>query len=451
MSTLRYICTVIYVILASLYQHLSLLADVRCRNLLSIEITSCQYHIECLLCRLTPRETDDRVIAMRGTQNPKKRSIFMKFSLRNSAFFMAACCLFALAPAAASAGDTIKIGVAGAHSGQLASYGLPTLKAVQIIAEKVNADGGINGKQIEILSEDDLCKPEIAVNSAKKLISDGVDAVIGHTCSGPTSAVMPLYKEKSILVISPSATTPGLTKDGQYPNFFRTVAPDDAQAQVDVDFILDTLGAKKIALLDDKGDYGKSFIHFAKEQFEKDGRAKIVLEEGITQGAVDYSAIVQKIKRSKADVVLYGGYHPEASKIVTTMRKKRMKTYFVSDDGIRVKTFIDVAKKYAEGVYASSSKDTTSNPLAIQAIEEHKKKFGSEPGEFYLNAYTAMVVLVNAIDKADSTELSAVANALRSETVDTPMGHVSFDEVGDATGIGYAVSKVVDGEFVEQK
>ncbi len=76
MLTLRYICTVIYVILASLYQHLLLLADVRCRNISSIEITSCQYNIECPLCRLTPRETNERVIAMRDTQNPKKRSIF---------------------------------------------------------------------------------------------------------------------------------------------------------------------------------------------------------------------------------------------------------------------------------------------------------------------------------------------------------------------------------------
>ena len=149
--------------------------------------------------------------------------------------------------------------------------------------------------------------------------------------------------------MSPSATNPGLTQSGDYPNFYRTIASDDAQAKLEVDFALDVLKLKKIAVLHDKGDYGKGLAEFAKSFLEKDPRAEVVLYEGITPGAVDYSAVVQKIKRSGAEAVIFGGYHPEASKIVSQMRKKRMKTIFISDDGVKDDTFIKVAKKYAEG------------------------------------------------------------------------------------------------------
>ena len=199
-----------------------------------------------------------------------------------------------------------------------------------------------------------------------------------------------------------------------------------------------------------KGDYGKSFVTFAREYLEASGKAEVVLEEGITPGAVDYSAVINKVRRSDADVVLYGGYHPEASKLVTTMRKKRMDTIFVSDDGVMTQTFIDVAGKNAEGVYASSSRDTSENPLTQQAIKEHEEKFGAKPGEFYLNGYAAMLALVNAIEKAGSTELTALKKILTTESVETPLGPISFDEAGDAKGIGYAVFKVIDGKFVEQ-
>ena len=303
------------------------------------------------------------------------------------------------------AADPIKLGVAGAHSGDLASYGLPTVKAAEIVVEKINANGGILGRQVVVVAEDDVCKPEVATNTATKLVSEGVDIVLGHICSGATKSALGIYKDSNLIAMSPSATNPGLTQSGDYPNFYRTIASDDAQAKLDVDFALGKLGFKKIAVIHDKGDYGKGFAEFAKKFIEDDDRAEVVLFEGVTPGAVDYSAVVQKIKRSKADCVIFGGYHPEASKIVSQMRKKRMKTVFISDDGVKDDTFIKVAGKYAEGVYASGPKDTSKNPLNIQAVEEHKEKYGSDPGAFYINAYSAALALLNAIEKAGSNRL----------------------------------------------
>jgi len=350
-----------------------------------------------------------------------------------------------------TAADTIKLGVAGPHSGDLASYGIPTVRAAEIIVKKVNAKGGVMGKQVELLVEDDVCKPEIATNTATKLVSEGADVVLGHICSGATKAALGIYKGAKKIAMSPSATNPALTQSGDYPNFYRTIASDDAQAQLEVDFALNNLKAKKIAVLHDKGDYGKGLAEFAKSYLEKDPRATVVLYEGVTPGAMDYSAIVQKIKQSGADAVIFGGYHPEASKIVSQMRKKKMKTAFVSDDGVKDDTFIKVAGQYAEGVYATGPKDLSSNAMYNEAVEEHRKAYGEDPGAFYPQAYAATLALLNAIEKAGSTDYDALRKALQTNDVETPLGKIRFDEKGDATGVGFSVYVVKNGKYVEVK
>jgi branched-chain amino acid transport system substrate-binding protein len=349
------------------------------------------------------------------------------------------------------AADTIKLGVAGPHSGDLASYGIPTVKAAELVVKDVNARGGVLGKKVELLVEDDVCKPEVATNTATKLVSEKADIVLGHICSGATKAALGIYKDSKIIAMSPSATNPALTQSGDYPNFYRTIASDDAQAELEVDFALNVLGVTKVAVLHDKGDYGKGLAEFAKAFLEKSGKAKVALYEGITPGAVDYSAVVQKIKRSGAEAVIFGGYHPEASKIVSQMRKKRMKTIFISDDGVKDDTFIKVAKEYAEGVYATGPKDVSSNPMAVAANEAHRKAYGQDPGAFFLNAYAATLALLNAVEKAGSTDYDAVAKALQTEYVDTPLGKIRFDQKGDATGVGFSMFQVQNGKYVEIK
>jgi branched-chain amino acid transport system substrate-binding protein len=349
------------------------------------------------------------------------------------------------------AADTIKLGIAGAHSGDLASYGLPSVKAAELVVKDINARGGILGKKVELLIEDDACKPEMATNTATKLVSKKVDIVMGHICSGATKAALGIYNDARIIVMSPSATNPELTQSGQYPNFFRTIASDDAQAKLEVDFAMNTLKVKTIAVLHDKGDYGKGLAEYARKFAAATKNIKVVLYEGITPGAVDYSAIVQKIKQSGAEAVIYGGYHPEAASIVSQMRKKGLKTIFLSDDGVKDITFIKVAGKYAEGVYATGPKDTSKNPLAIAANEAHKKTYGSDPGAFYLNAYAATQAILNAIQKAKSTDYTKVSNALRTYPVDTPLGKIKFDKRGDAIGVGFAMYQVKNGTYVEVK
>jgi len=114
-------------------------------------------------------------------------------------------------------------------------------------------------------------------------------------------------------------------------------------------------------------------------------------------------------------------------------------------------TFIKVAGKNAEGVYATGPKDTSKNPMAIAANEAHKKTYGSDPGAFYLNAYAATQAILNAIQKAKSTDYIKVSNALHTYAVDTPLGKIKFDKKGDAIGAGFTMYQVRNGVYVEVK
>ncbi|MDA3851341.1 MAG: branched-chain amino acid ABC transporter substrate-binding protein [Spirochaetaceae bacterium] len=345
-------------------------------------------------------------------------------------------------------GNTIKIGVGGAHSGDLASYGIPTINAAQLVVDKWNEDGGLLGKQIELITEDDQCKPEIATNTAAKLVGEKVVAVIGHICSGATKAALGIYKDSQILTISPSATNPPLTQSGDYPNFFRTIAPDDAQAVTEVDFAVDVLGLQSVAILHDKGDYGKGFAEFC-QSYAAERNLEVVLFEGVTPGGLDYSAILNKVKNSGAEALIWGGYHPEASKLVTQMSSLGIVLPFLSDDGVKDNTFIDVAGAFSEGVYATGPVDTSSNSIYQEATAAHVAKYGEEPGAFFYNAYAATEALLSAIETAGTVDYAAVRAALQGQYVETPLGNISFDSKGDAIGVGFSVYQVQNGEFVE--
>ncbi len=122
---------------------------------------------------------------------------------------------------------------------------------------------------------------------------------------------------------------------------------------------------------------------------------------------------------------------------------------FVSDDGVKDQTFIEVAGEAAEGVYASGPNDTTNDPIAVKARESHVEKYSEEPGAFFYNAYAATQALLSAIESAGSAEYDAVTSALRSNYVETSLGSISFDEKGDAIGVGFSMFQVQDGVYVQ--
>ncbi|MCF6246696.1 MAG: branched-chain amino acid ABC transporter substrate-binding protein [Desulfobacula sp.] len=347
------------------------------------------------------------------------------------------------------AGDTIKIGIGGVISGDLAPYGISSVRGAEIAVEDINAKGGILGKQVELLIGDDVCKAEIAVNMAIKLVSDGAQMIVGHVCSSCTIAANKIYKDAGLIVVSPASTNDDLTLKGEHPNFFRTISYDGAQADLMTSFAKNTLKAKKVALLHDKGDYGKGQMDLARKYFEKLGGVEIVLFEGVTTGAVDFSAIVQKVKRSKADLTMWGGYHSDASKILSLLKKKRVKTTFFGGDGIYGSEFVALAGKYGEGVYATGPNDTSNNPLFKATTAKHQKKYNEDPGTFFMSAYAAVQSLAAAAEKAGSLDFDKMKAALISNKVETPLGKIGFDKRGDVIGAGFSVYQVSDGKYVQ--
>jgi branched-chain amino acid transport system substrate-binding protein len=320
-----------------------------------------------------------------------------------------------------------------------------------MLAAELNSKGGLLGRPVRLLVLDDQCKPEIAANVATAMVSQGAQAVIGHICSGAAKAALGIYKEAKIIAISPAATNPLLTQGAVYPNFYRTIAPDDKQGQLAASFATGQLGARKIAVIHDKGDYGKGFADYARAAVEKQGQAHIVLFEGITPGALDYSAVIQKVRHQGADALIYGGYHPEASKLVAQLKKKRIDIPFIGPDGVMGNGFLAIAGASAEGVYATGPMDVSKYPLNRQVRAAYQQKFGREPGTFFDQGVAAWQALIAAIQKAGGTDYTALGKALRDQRVDTSVGAIRFDGRGDAEGVGFAVYQVQGGKFVEVK
>lgn len=346
------------------------------------------------------------------------------------------------------ADDTIKLGVAGAHSGELGKYGIPILRAAEMVVKEKNANGGVLGKKIELIAKDDKCKKELAPKIAKKLVSEGAHMVMGHMCTPATWAALDIYKSAKTVAMSPSATDPRLTKSN-YPNFFRTIAPDDIEAKLQVELVLNRLGLRKIAVIHDKSDYGKVLAKFVNAYLKKDSRAKVVLSKGISPGAKDYSKVIKKIESTKADGVIYGGYYTEATKMLMEMRKKNMKTYFISDNGAKDDDFIKIAGEYAEGVFVSGKRTFRNNVMARRVYKAYRKLYGIKPGPFFFNSYAATMILITATEHAGSTDYKALTNMLHKKSFETPIGEIRFDENGDAINAGYAIYEIKNGVFSE--
>ncbi len=343
--------------------------------------------------------------------------------------------------------EPIEIVVAGAHSGDLAPYGIPTKRAVEIVFD--------GSDSVSVNYQDDECQANTAATVASNIIGTKAVAVIGHICSGATESALNVYEQTGISVISSSVTNPALTKSGKYRGFFfRTIAPDDAQGKKQAQFLINTLKVTSAAIIHDKGDYGKGLAEYAAEEL-KAGGVSVKLHEGITVGAADYSTIVNKIASLNVDAVVFGGYHPEASKLIIQLKRRGVNAAFISGDGIQSPTFTQLAGDASEGVYATGPKDNASNPLYKEAKQLHLKKYSEEPGGFFYEGYAAALVIKktlqelqkNGKDISVKTVADYIADAKNS--FDTSVGTISFDKNGDATGLGFSVYQVKNGKYVK--
>ncbi|KAB0505040.1 ABC transporter substrate-binding protein [Pseudomonas lini] len=352
--------------------------------------------------------------------------------------FLALAVATALGVSAFAQAD-IKIGVAGPMTGANAAFGEQYMKGAQAAADAVNAAGGVNGEKIVLVKGDDACEPKQAVTVAKDLTNQKVAGVVGHFCSSSTIPASEIYDEAGIIAITPGSTNPAVTERG-LSAMFRMCGRDDQQGIVAGDYIVDILKGKKVVVLHDKDTYGQGLADATKAQLEKRG-VKPVLYEGLTRGEKDFSTIVTKIRGAGADVVYFGGLHPEAGPLVRQLREQGLKDVkFMSDDGIVTDELVTTAggPQFVDGVLMTFGADPRMLPDSKTVVDEFRKK-GTEPEGYTLYAYASVQALAAAFNGSKSNSGEKAAEWLKKNPVKTVMGEKTWDAKGDLKVSDYVV------------
>ncbi|CAI8976535.1 branched chain amino acid/phenylalanine ABC transporter periplasmic binding protein [Pseudomonas sp. IT-P44] len=352
--------------------------------------------------------------------------------------FLALAVAAALGVSAFAQAD-VKIGVAGPMTGANAAFGEQYMKGAQAAADAINASGGVNGEKIVLVKGDDACEPKQAVTVAKDLTNQKVAGVVGHFCSSSTIPASEIYDEAGIIAITPGSTNPQVTERG-LSAMFRMCGRDDQQGIVAGDYIVDVLKGKKVVVLHDKDTYGQGLADATKAQLAKRGVTP-VLYEGLTRGEKDFSAVVTKIRAAGADVVYFGGLHPEAGPLVRQLREQGLKDVkFMSDDGIVTDELVTTAggPQNVDGVYMTFGADPRLLPDSKTVVDTFRKA-GTEPEGYTLYAYASVQTLAAAFNGAKSNSGEKAAEWLKKNPVKTVMGEKTWDAKGDLKVSDYVV------------
>jgi len=344
--------------------------------------------------------------------------------------------------AACSSGDRLYIGVAAPMSGPQTVQGEYIKKGVQLAVDEVNAKGGISGKLVELVVEDDEARPDAAVAVANKLANNAaVLAVIGHFNSGCSIPASQIYSDSGLAMLTPGSTAVKLTDRG-LTNILRLVGRDDQQSRILADFALGPLSAKKIAILHDNTPYGKELADY----FRRDvaGRAQVLFFEGITQGDKDFRAVLTRIKTLAPDTLFFGGVFVEGGLMVRQARELGLAARFLSGDGSKDQTFIELAGSNTGDIYIAGPKVIDNQTF----VEAYRSRYSEEPGPFSPYSYDAARLLLTALARTTPPSRDAVRAELKKlRDFQGLAGTITFDKRGDRTEALFDVFKIQDGKF----
>ncbi len=365
---------------------------------------------------------------------------------RNAGLFLA----FAAAAALLGCGggdddNTIPVAVVGPVTGQYASFGAQMKNGGEMAVADINAAGGVLGKQLDLKIGDDACDPKQAVAVANQMAGADVALVAGHYCSGSSIPASKVYAESDLVQISPASTNPTFTDDRAGPNIYRVCGRDDQQGGIAGKYLAANFADKNIAFIDDKTAYGKGLAEETKKAMNAAGK-KEVMDESITAGEKDYSALVSKLKQADIDVVYFGGYHTEAGLIIRQMRDQGMDTILMGGDALITQEFWSITGDAGEGTLMTFSPDPRKNPAAAEVVKRFKDK-GIEPEGYVLYTYAAIQAWKDAADKAKSTKAADVVKAMNDTEFDTVIGKFKFNEKGDPNLPPYAVYRWSNGTY----
>jgi branched-chain amino acid transport system substrate-binding protein len=353
---------------------------------------------------------------------------------------------------AATGGRTVRIGSVSPLTGPQAHLGKDNANGARLAIEEINTAGvTLGGRKVkfELLAEDDQANPQIATVVAQKLVDEHVAGVIGHLNSGTSIPASKIYSDYGIPQMSPSATAIAYTAQG-YKTAFRVMTNDLQQGKVLGEYAVKKMGAKRIAIIDDRTAYGQGLADEVEKAAKAAGGA-IVAREFTTDRSTDFLAILTSIKAKNPDVIFYGGMDAQGAPMARQLRSLAIKAQFLGGDGVQTTEFLKLAGADAEGMTASSpglQLDSMPGGKAFRA--KFTDKYG--PIQNYAPyAYDAARALVEAMKLADSADPAKYLAQLPRVQFTGVTGPISFDDKGDIRGGAITLYRVKNGqwEFLE--
>lgn len=360
----------------------------------------------------------------------------MKFRPTSLLTAMAVVCGFAFSVAAHA--DNIKIAFVGPITGPVTQYGDMVKEGVQTAVEMINANGGVNGQQLEIVYIDDACEPKQGPTAANRVVNEGIGFVVGHVCSGATISAVDIYNNEGVVMVTPSATAPGVTDGKNLETIFRTIGRDDQQGPAAAKFIIEHVKPQRVVVLHDKQSYGQGIATSVRDNLQSAG-VNVVFFEGINAGDSDYSATITRIKSSGADFVYFGGYHPEMGLLMRQAAEQGIKARFMGPEGAGNPEINAIAGKAVEGMLVTLPADFSSDPENGKIVQAFESKGRNASGAFQLTAYAAVQTIAEGIKGAGSTDPVKVAQYLHGATLNTTIGKTSWNAQGDLNEFNFQV------------
>jgi branched-chain amino acid transport system substrate-binding protein len=312
----------------------------------------------------------------------------------------------------ASTGDIV-VGEYGSLTGNQATFGTSTHEGITLAMEEINAAGGVLGRQIRVITEDDQSKSEEAASAVTKLIAqNSVVAVLGEVASSSSMAAAPVCQSNKIPMISPSSTNPDVTKKGDY--IFRMCFIDPYQGPVMADYLVNTLKLTKVALLtDNRSDYSRGLGEAFAGRFKELG-GQIVATQSYSQGDSDFRSQLTAVKSANPQVLYVPGYYNDIGQIASQARDLGMTMPLAGGDGWESPKLIEIGGKALEGCFYSNhyyAEDPT--PDVRNFVEKYKKRWSNKmPDALAALGYDAAKVLADSIKRAGTTDGSKLRDAI---------------------------------------
>jgi branched-chain amino acid transport system substrate-binding protein len=354
-------------------------------------------------------------------------------------------------PAESAADSTvIKVGEFASLNGSEAAFGRSSHNGTQLAVDEINASGGVLGKQIDLITEDDQSKDGESATAVKKLISrDQVVAILGEVASTRSLEAAPICQQYKVPQISPSSTNPKVTQIGDY--IFRVCFIDPFQGTVMANFATKTLKVKRVAVLTDVGStYSVGLADFFKQGFTANG-GEIVAEQKFTKDDKDFKAQLTAVKAENPEAIFVPGYYGQVTLIALQARELGITVPLFGGDGWEAPELIQGpgAAEALEGCYFSThfSPDQDS-PKIKQFVADYEKKYGATPDAMGALGYDSVLALVDAIKRANSTDSTKIRDALATtKDLDGVTGKTTLDENRNARKPAVII-EIKGGKFV---